>query len=342
MAHPQRAARNDGYVMIASIAAAPRLIARLGGEPDVVARKAGLDPTQFRDLSSLVPFTVIGRYVEAAIEATGCPHFGLLLGAEEGFANLGIVGRLAEHSPTVGAALRDLAANFHVYEVGATTSIMIERDVASLVYTLEQPLPASEQVVDAALAIGLGLMRQMCGPLWAPLEVRLMRARPADTAPYRRTLGERVRYGADRNAVMFPARWLAHRLEGAEPDLREYLADRVAEMRGDPPTRFTSRVRTVMRARLLSGDCTTARVAAALAVSTRTLHRRLAEHGATFEAMLDALRYDIARQMLENSSASLGEISTALGYANGSAFTRAFKRWSGRAPREWRAASRPH
>ncbi|MFO1407384.1 MAG: AraC family transcriptional regulator [Steroidobacteraceae bacterium] len=323
--------------MIAAIAAAPGLISRLGGNPDDVARRAGLDPARFADLTSLVPFTVIGRYVEAAIEATGCTHFGLLLGAEEGFANLGIVGRLAEHSPTVGAALRDLAANFHVYEVGATTSITIERDVASLVYTLEQPLGAADQVVDAALAIGNGLLRQMCGPLWAPLEVRMMRARPADTAPYRRILGERVRYGADRNAVMFPARWMGHRLEGAEPDLREYLAGRVAEMRSDAPTLFTSRVRTVMRARLLGGDCSNDRIADALAVSTRTLHRRLARDGTSFEALLDALRYDIARQMLVNSRASLAEISAALGYANASAFTRAFRRWSGRPPRDWRA-----
>ena len=328
--------RTDGYAMIVAIGAAPRLLARFRVDPDEVARRAGIDPRLFANPEAMIPFSVLGRYVEECTRATGCAHFGLLVGAEEGFANLGVVGRLAEHSPTVGAALRDLVQNFHVYEFGATASVTVERDVAALTYTIDQPIRAADQVADASMAIGFGLLRQMCGPLWAPLEVRLMHARPADTAAHRRILGERVSYGADRNAVMFPARWLAHPLEGAEPDLREFFADRVAALRSDPPTRFTSRVRTVMRARLLGGDCSNERVADALAMSTRTLHRRLAEDGTTFVQLLEAVRYDIARQMLANSRAPLSGISASLGYANASAFTRAFRRWSGQSPRAWR------
>jgi AraC-like DNA-binding protein len=107
-------------------------------------------------------------------------------------------------------------------------------------------------------------------------------------------------------------------------------------MGGERPSVFPARLRGIIRNRLLAGACGSEEIARALSVSRRTLHRRLAAHGTSFERMLDEVRYDIARQMLENSSAPMIEITASLGYANSSALTRAFRRWSGRTPTDWR------
>jgi len=107
-------------------------------------------------------------------------------------------------------------------------------------------------------------------------------------------------------------------------------------MGGERPSAFPARLRGIIRSRLLGGACGCEDVARALAVSRRTLHRRLAAHGTSFERELDEVRYDIARQMLENSSAPMLEITASLSYASSSAFTRAFRRWSGRTPTDWR------
>ena len=219
--------------MLVAVGAAPRLLRQAGVDPAEVALAAGIDPDLFADPAAVIPFDVLDRYLVKCVGATRCPHFSLLLGAEEGFANLGIVGRLVEHSPTVAAALRNLSANFHHYELGATVTLVADDDTAMLEYAIEQRVTAPELIADGAMAIAVGILRHMCGPTWSPIEVQLRRARPASTATYRRILGERVRYGCERNALLFPARWLSHPLRGAAPDLRRFFRDQLAAMGGE-------------------------------------------------------------------------------------------------------------
>jgi AraC-like DNA-binding protein len=325
--------------MLVAVGAVPRLLQQAGVDPAEVARRAGLDFRLFAQPSAVISFSTLDRFLIECVRATGCPHFGLLVGAEEGFANLGIVGRLVEHSPTVAAALHNLATNFHHYQLGAAVTLEVEGDVAILDYTIEQKVTAPENIADGSIAVAAGLLRHICGPTWAPLEVELRRPRPVDTRPYRRILGERLRFGRERNALLFPARWLAHPLKGAAPDLREFFRDKLAAMGSERSSAFPARLRGVIRSGLLSGSCSSEEIARSLAMSRRTLHRRLVEHGVSFEGLVDEVRYDVARQMLEHSSAPMVEISASLNYANASAFTRAFRRWSGRTPSDWRHRS---
>ena len=74
---------------------------------------------------------------------------------------------------------------------------------------------------------------------------------------------------------------------------------------------------------------------------SRTLNRRLNAFGTRFQALVDEIRFEIARQMLEDSRREVGQIAMTLDYADASAFTRAFRRWSGTTPAEWRKNPRP-
>ena len=69
---------------------------------------------------------------------------------------------------------------------------------------------------------------------------------------------------------------------------------------------------------------------------SRTLHRRLAEFGVTFKELADEIRFEIARRMLEESATPISQIADALDYADASAFTRAFRRWTKTTPAAWR------
>jgi AraC-like DNA-binding protein len=77
-------------------------------------------------------------------------------------------------------------------------------------------------------------------------------------------------------------------------------------------------------------------VAALFSMHSRTLNRRLESYNTSFRILADEVRYDIARQLLEASDSNMKEISEMIGYCDTSAFTKAFKRWSGTTPARWR------
>ncbi len=332
----------DGWVLATALQSAPRLLSELGVDAAAVAARADFDLRQLDDPENAVPFSRAGRFFAECALAARCPHFGLLVGSEEGVSALGVVGHLVQHSRDVRAALLDLTAYLHHQELGGVASLAVERGVAVLAYAIREPqMVGGDAIADCGMGIGLSILRLMCGADWVPIEMQLTHAKPKDAAPYRRIVGAPVRFGAERNALLFPERWLDHRLQGADPNLRRILETAIAALEARRSADFPDRVRTVIRTQLLAGECSSDGVAGRLAMSRRTLHRRLAADGATYEGLVDETRFDLARQLLSSSRASMAEIAAALNYANASAFTRAFRRWASTAPSAWRDTARP-
>ena len=107
------------------------------------------------------------------------------------------------------------------------------------------------------------------------------------------------------------------------------------------PDDFPEQVRSVLRTALVTGQAGAEQVAALFGMHSRTLNRRLNAFGTHFRVLVDEGRFEIARQLLENSAMEIGRIAWLLGYAEPSAFTRAFRRWSGTTPARWRAGRGP-
>jgi len=123
----------------------------------------------------------------------------------------------------------------------------------------------------------------------------------------------------------------------ADPELHRILQERVAELDAQHSADLVIRVCTLIRGGFLSGHVSQQQVAARLAMSPRTLKRRLQTEGPSHSALLERTRMEMACHLLQNSRASMTQITGLLGYANSSAFSRAFSRWSGMPPRDWRA-----
>lgn len=339
MARPvTRLPQLDATVRIGSVWAIPELLRELGADPAAVLRDAGLEPTLFDDRQNLVSFAARGRLFEHCVRATGCRHFGLLVGQRGGLQTLGLVGLLGKNSPDVGTALRNLVGYFRFHQRAAVTGLEVDGDVAMLTYDLLQPdLEGLEQTYDGVVAVMLNIMRSLCGPDWKPLEARFAHRRPDDVRPFRRFFDVPLSFDAERCALVFESHWLDSRVRDADPELQRLLQNQIDALQPGSDEDFAGHVRSILRTALLTGHGSAAQVAELLGMHCRTLSRRLQSLGTSFQQLVDEVRFSIARQMLEHTSSDVSEIAASLDYSDASAFTRSFRRWSGTTPALWRA-----
>ena len=310
----------------------------LGIDPHPLIRKAGLDPRLFEDEANVIPQAGLGRLLTLSVARANCPHFGLLVGARATIKSFGLIGRLMLHSETIGHALRGFVSNLTIQNRGAVPSLSVSGDVAQFTYSVYQPATESaEQISDGALAVSVNAIRALAGSAWSPSEVLLPRAVPADCQPFQRHFKAPVRFNQEIATLVFPAGDLAIPVAGADLLLRTVIDDQLRKMRGSQRPDFADDVRRLLRTRLTGERCKVEDIADLLATNRRTLSRRLKGNGIPYRAIANEVRFEIARQLLEDTKVPLSQIAAALGYSEASAFARAFQRWSGKTPTGWRA-----
>jgi AraC-like DNA-binding protein len=111
----------------------------------------------------------------------------------------------------------------------------------------------------------------------------------------------------------------------------------LAHSAGEARTGLVRELQRALRSRVIGGSCSANDVAEVLSIHRRTLNRCLQREGTTFRAVLDRVRFDAARDLLRDERRDIEDVARALGYAESSAFTRAFRRWAGVPPSRWRA-----
>jgi AraC-like DNA-binding protein len=209
---------------------------------------------------------------------------------------------------------------------------------ASLGYEIVQRQgEASDQIADGALAFEFNIMRTLCGPTWAPSELRFAHGEPADTGPFLRFFNCPLSFDAGQNVLVFHASWLNHQLPTDDPTLRTLLQKQIDALEAEHGDDMRAQVCSVLRTALLTRQATADQIAALFSMQSRTLARRLEACGTRFQVLVDEVRFEIARQLLEQSAKDVRSIGEMLGYSDPSALTRAFRRWSGTTPALWRA-----
>lgn len=336
----------DGALRVAPLLRLPQILADHGLDADIVIREAGCDPSLLRDPENTITFASVGRLLTHAAAVTGCAHLGLELGRQLGLQVLGLVGQMARLAPDIGTALRSLILHLHLHDRGAIPALWEGNGEAMFGYTIHCPdVVGTDHIYDAALAIGHNIVAEFAGEGWKATEVRLFRDPPVDIVPYQKHYRTRLRFGAERAVLVFPASDLARPLASADP--RAYAQalrdlERLDKLSG---AGFANKVRRLLRRLLITGagpDGIDLRdVAQLFALHPRTLNRRLRAEGTTFKALLMETRYEIARQLLRDTHLQTADIAYTLGYADSASFNHAFRRWSGTNATAWRSAYRP-
>jgi len=308
-----------------------------GIDPLEVLVEAGIAPQVFDDPDNLITYRARGRLMTRSVVRTGCPHFGLLVGQRMNLQALGLVGLLARNAPDVGSALRSLVTFLHLHARGAVMDLTVDPGLATLSYDAYQPaVEATDQTGDGATAMMLNVMRTLCGTDFQPIEARFAHRKPDDARPFRQFFKVPLRFDAEHYALVFSCDWLDRPVPGNDAELERLLQKQIAVLEAKHGDEFPQIVRGILRSALLTDQAGAEQIAALFSMHVRTLSRRLEDFGTSFQELVDEVRFEIARQMLEDTSLEVGQIAEALGYARASAFTRAFRRWSGTTPAAWR------
>ena len=313
------------------------LLRERGIDPEALAAEAGLSAQVFADPDNVVPFVALCRLTHLARERTGLCDIGLRACTNTGLAALGLLGYLVANSASVGRGLAALQEFLQVHDEGATAYFASEGDSAVLGYEVLTPgVPGADQLTFGALAIAANVLRSLCGAGFRFHEVNFAYRAPPDVSLFRSFFGAPVRFDAEHSALAFEARWLAAPVAGSDAYIRQMLVERIRQQLADASDATGDRLRRVVRSLVAAGKFTVDDLAAALALSRRTLARRLNEHGTSFRELRDEARFLAARNLLQSSQVPVAEIAARLGYSDTPAFTRAFRRWAGTSPAEWR------
>jgi AraC-like DNA-binding protein len=332
--------RREATATIRNIAAIPVVLRELGADVDALLRLVGLAPLIFSNSGNVIPYAALGRLLAEGVRATGCESLGLRVGARTTASAIGLTGLVSLNSPNVRAALQVINDTLKTSETGGATFLNTCGDEASFGYTVTAPnVEAVDQIEDGSVAIAYNIMRQLCGATWRADRIRLGRRPPRDKTPFLRFFEAPVEFADSCSCFVFDTRILDQPVRDRKPDYIDVLAPLLEKAAAGVSADFLATVKLVIRSHIGMGTISRDNVCRALGISARTLSNRLDSYGASYSSLVDEARFETAQSLLMKGAA-IAEIAAQLGFAEQSAFTRAFKVWSGCAPARWRATQR--
>jgi len=316
-----------------------RLLELHGIDAEQFVRGGGYAPDLFRDPEARLPAGAVDAAARAAAARIADPAFALRAAHCWHPSDLGALGYAWLASSTLRTALGRLERYGRILgERGRFRLVDAPRGLrVAFEHRRQDPLVAALGT-DYALSLVMGMCRMNFGDALRPAEVSLGRARPRDTAPWERFFGCRVAFGAAQNAFLLLRRDADAPLPVANRQLAgtldAMLAKQLAELdRGN----VAARCKAALLDRLASGESPEQDIAKALHMSRRTLQRKLADADLTYQQLLDDTRRELALRYIDDPGRSFTEITFLLGFSGQSAFTRAFRRWTGGSPSAYRA-----
>ncbi|MGX5805969.1 AraC family transcriptional regulator [Bradyrhizobium sp. Arg314] len=307
----------------------PRMLRGAGIDPGIFARKYGFDLSLFENPDNAVPYDEFSYFLVECARETGCECFGLALGIQARLNVLGALGGEMAKAPNLGSALLNAVRHLAKQDRGLVMALQdCGEDVELRHITIDPRVVRGEQMSDVSTAFAFSIIRELCGPQWRPTQVSLARRAPLDARPYKVAFGCPIAFNQPAAGLRFAKRWLV-----APVGPSSTLTVTAGELQS---TALAEQVIAQCVRNLLShATCKVTKIAQDMALTRRTLHRRLAQQGHTFEELMEQARFSVALRLLRDTDLKLTEIALAIGYSELSAFTRAFRSWAGIPPRSF-------
>ncbi|MDX1693844.1 MAG: AraC family transcriptional regulator ligand-binding domain-containing protein [Ketobacteraceae bacterium] len=313
----------------------------LGADTDMLLRDVGLEKKALQDGDERIDLTYLMRIGYYAIQRTNEPSIGLMAGSRSSITRFGIAGLAAMTAPTLGDALRIITDYEDLYGrcYRGSSSLTREGDHTWLnFYSISPYNDYTFFVVDAVLSGWAHAVQWLTGRNDLVEAAHIEFSAPPYAEDYKKAFNCPVVFNQDRNALKLKDNVLETPLIHENRSLHQYLLEQceLAISRVALASSYRNKVLKVLGTMLHGKTPSIEEVAQELGIPTWTLRRKLKDEDTSYQALVDEMRRDVALSYMRNTDLSFGEISYLLGFSTPGAFQRAFKRWAGTTPGEYR------
>ncbi len=317
---------------------------RMGLQTQDLLKKSGLSQSIFENNDGFILTSDFLRFYHAILELSNDPFFGLHHGEMFQFTSLGILGLVMINAETGRDIYKKLIKfqdilggdiSFNTKETDSTFSVAVDLD-------FERDLRVDIQCISAMLAKNLKGVQLCVGHDLSPLSVKLRFPKPDDISEYKRVFGIDVQFGQTENSITFPSSILDTKNPLADSTYSnqfEALAESILS-KLDNQELYTTKVSRLILNQIDETDVSIDLIADKLALSVRSLQRKLSDEGTNFQQILNETRKTVAIKYLNDGHMAISEISYILGFSEPSAFHRSFKKWTGETPQNFRLKHR--
>jgi len=314
------------------------LLNTIGVDEKALLKRVGLDPVRLKSTDLRVSQSQASEFVTRAIIESGEPGLGIMLARELRLPLHGALGTAVMSSRTLEEAL-DLMTRYLTLRAPHLQVDRRHQDGQAL-YTISCDIdlgPLQGFIMDAMLFGCASMGAQLTGAPVAGSSIHRRGPEPTYFHRFRQQIPVPVVYGATEDAIVIPDPQLALPIRFTDDQLAASSKAQCEEALRllTEDAGFACRVRRVIETSHPFPP-KLARVATTLFVSERTLKRRLQAEEASFQHLVDQVRLERAGELLRKTTMNLSQIADALGYADAANFTRAFKRWTGHSPSQYR------
>ena len=329
----------ESMISVAAMTGWLETVSAAGKNPDSILSGLGLDRALLDNPEAFLPSSLFARLLEEAARQTGDDVFGLHFGERFNPKNIGPLTYVVINSPTILAGIENASRYLKVHNQAASTSMEEDGERVYLRYRIIAPgIDSPRQHNEYSMAVMLNTARLVAGSDWTPREVHFAHHAPMQVAEHRRIFGAPVLFDCPTNALVVEREFIDRQVPAADPRLyrilQRYMEHVLAEMPRED--KLLAAVRKSIAEAMREGEPTLKRVAKKLALSQRTLERRLKERGQGFKKLMQDTRRRFAINYLRERDDTVTQIAFLLGYSEVSAFNRAFKRWTAATPLKYR------
>jgi AraC-like DNA-binding protein len=317
-----------------------RGLVNLGVDADEVLRRSGLDPSELYKANLRTKFSGQPRFWKAAVELSGDPCIGLHLGEQMPVYKGQILEYLFLSSPTFGDGLNRVL-NYQRLISDALHGQVSETPNPCLTSYFSEHEHATSHLAEAMVLGLIKAFQAVTDGTFKADRIVFNHSPNTDMAEYQRIFQCPVEFNAKSFQLFFPASLLSYRSLYAEPELLNLhiqAADQHLAILQQQD--LITEVRSLLGALLESGETTLENVASRLDVTPRHLRHQLDLAGTSFQRLLNDYRHRLAQRLLSQTDEAISEIVYLTGFSEPSTFYRAFRRWEGTTPIEYRQQHR--